>query len=93
MSAPAGPVLFSCISHPGQLNPILAIAAELSRRAVPDLWFASYVDSHSKIEAASTRTQIRFIPLDPNPNDIKFDEYILEMAQHGQMSTGGSWHF
>jgi polyene glycosyltransferase len=90
MSAPAGPVLFSCISHAGQLNPILATAAELSRRAVPELWFASYVDARAKIEAASMRTQINFIPLDPkNPNGIKWDEGDLRMMQRGPMSTDG----
>jgi polyene glycosyltransferase len=91
MSAPAGPVLFSCISRTGQLNPILAIAAELSRHAVPDLWFASYVDSRSKIEAASTRTQINFVSLDPrNPTGIKWGESDLEMMQcSGPMSTDG----
>jgi polyene glycosyltransferase len=89
MSSLAGPVLFSCISQAGQLNPLLAIATELSRRAVADLWFASYVDSHPKIEAASRRTQINFIPLGPkNSTGIKWDEGDL-VLQRGPMHTAG----
>lgn len=89
MSSLAGPILFSCISQAGQLNPLLAIATELSRRAVADLWFASYADSRPKIEAASRRTQINFIPLDPkNSTGVKWDEGDL-VLQRGPMRTVG----
>lgn len=91
MSASTGPVLFSCISQAGQLNPMLAIATELSRRAVPDLWFASYDDARSEIEAASTASQINFLSLDPrNPTGIEWDQDDLERMQgSAPLSTDG----
>lgn len=38
------PILFASIDEAGHINPLLAIAGELSRRGIPDLWFASTLD-------------------------------------------------
>jgi polyene glycosyltransferase len=81
-------VLFACQSRAGNFNPVLAIAAEFSRRAVPDLWFASYVDSRSRIEAASTHSPIRYVPLDDrNSVDTSWDVDDVSGAQPDPMRT------
>ncbi|WP_327130115.1 glycosyltransferase [Streptomyces sp. NBC_01343] len=41
MSATQRPVLFVSLPESGLVNPLLVLAAELSRRGVPDLWFAT----------------------------------------------------
>ncbi|MFK4065186.1 glycosyltransferase [Streptomyces sp. NPDC029674] len=92
MTTSTGPVLFSATSPAGQLNSVLAVAAELSRRAVPDLWFASYDDARSRIESASTRSPVNFVSLDPaHPTGIEMGESdVVERVQHSDpMSTDG----
>jgi UDP:flavonoid glycosyltransferase YjiC (YdhE family) len=59
--AKQAPVLFASAAHPGQLNPLLAIAGELSRRGVPDLWFCSEDDAAGPVAAAATGSELRFV--------------------------------
>jgi polyene glycosyltransferase len=67
---------------------MLAVAAEFSRRAIPDLWFASYADSRARIDAVSTGSQIKCIPLDDrNPDDSSWDAGDVAAAQRDPMGT------
>jgi polyene glycosyltransferase len=59
--APDKPVLFASAAHPGQANPLLAIAGELSRRDVPDLWFASEEVARKQVAEVSTGSQVSFL--------------------------------
>jgi polyene glycosyltransferase len=45
-----GPVLFAGMAHAGHLNPLVAIADELSRRGVLELWFAAEEDARARVE-------------------------------------------
>ncbi len=85
------PILFVCNVHAGQTNCLVAVAAELSRRGVPDLWFATRSRYRADIEAATTNSKINFIPLD-EPEDHGtdvIDSEILAVMQRGPMRTDG----
>lgn len=91
MTTSTGPIIFSSHSHAGQLNSVLAVATEVSRRAVLDVWVASHDDARSKIGAAATHTPINFISLDPShPTGIEWDEDAVEIVQRSDpLSTAG----
>ncbi len=91
MTTPCNPILFSCNWHAGQINPMLAIAAELSRRNVPDLWFAANSNRRADIESASTGTPINFIPIDL-PGSDRTDVLVratMNAARDSYMKTTG----
>jgi len=50
MDDPARPILMVSLPESGLMNPLLVLTAELSRRGVPDLWFAT--DEHRRGEVA-----------------------------------------
>ncbi|MFF4607341.1 glycosyltransferase [Streptomyces sp. NPDC001339] len=58
-----GPILFVSIADAGLINPLLEVAGELSRRGVPDLWFASTEDRRADVEAIKGRTPVGFVSL------------------------------
>jgi polyene glycosyltransferase len=64
-SALKEPVLFVSIASAGILNPLLAVAAELSRQGTEGLWFACTDDGRQKIEQAATKSPINFVSLGP----------------------------
>src|SRR5690349_7298431 len=92
MNTPAGPILFASSAHAGQINPLLVIAGELSRRHVPDLWFACTDDRRGDVESASVHSPIRFVSfgavdtLKPLTEDAAF----YAAATRGPMTTGSS---
>ncbi|GGQ84360.1 glycosyltransferase [Couchioplanes azureus] len=55
-TAPAArPVLFVSLPESGLLNPMLVLAAELARRGVPDLWFATDEPRRADVEDISVQ--------------------------------------
>jgi polyene glycosyltransferase len=54
-------ILFASTAHAGQINPLLSIAGELSRRSVPGLWFASTDNRRVDIAGAATGSSIHFV--------------------------------
>lgn len=56
-----GAILFVCSAHAGQINPLLSIAGELSRRDVPALWFAASDNRRLDIEEAAKGSPIQFV--------------------------------
>jgi len=57
------PILFVSLPESGLLNPMLVLAGELSRREVPDLWFATDEHRQSEVEQAATGSPIAFASL------------------------------
>lgn len=57
------PILFTSGSGSGVLNPLLNVAAELARRGVPDLWFATDDNSRKDVEALSAKSEVKFLSL------------------------------
>ena len=56
-----GAILFACTAHAGQINPLLLIAGELSRRDVPGLWFAATDNRRLDIKEAAKGSPIQFV--------------------------------
>jgi polyene glycosyltransferase len=56
-----GPILFACTGHAGQINSLLLIAGELSRRRVSGLWFAAADERHINIDGAINGSPIHSI--------------------------------
>jgi len=85
------PILFVCNAHSGQINCLISVAAELSRRGVPDLWFVARSRYRADIEAATINSKINFIPLD-EPEDHRtdvIDSEALAVMQRGPMRMEG----
>jgi polyene glycosyltransferase len=63
MSRQRRPILFVSSPDSGLVNSLLVLAAELSRRGVPDLWFATFDNRRAEVEAIGadgTGTRVRF---------------------------------
>jgi polyene glycosyltransferase len=56
-----GPILFACTGHAGQINCLLRIAGELSRRRVSGLWFAAADERSTDIDRAINGSPIHAI--------------------------------
>jgi polyene glycosyltransferase len=56
-----GPILFACTGHAGQINSLLLIAGELSRRRVSGLWFAAADERRTNIDGAINCSPIHAI--------------------------------
>ncbi|AXB49116.1 glycosyltransferase [Amycolatopsis albispora] len=62
------PILFVSYSESGLLNPMLVLAEELSRRGVPNLWFATDENRRSAVEGLNAGSPVEFFSLgDPIP--------------------------
>ncbi|WP_162794212.1 glycosyltransferase [Streptomyces paludis] len=72
---------------------MISVAAELSRRGVPDLWFACDPSRRDEIEAAATGTPLRFIPFACGPTRSEVDDFILEEKKVGPRDLSGLAHW
>lgn len=63
MGAKRRPVLFVSYAESGLLNPLLVLAGELSRREIPDLWFATDEKAREEVETAGAGSPVRFASL------------------------------
>ncbi|MCO1574500.1 glycosyltransferase [Crossiella sp. SN42] len=57
------PILFCCTQSTGLINSSLAVAGELARRGVPDLWFASDENRRVEVEKLAARSSVQFVSL------------------------------
>jgi polyene glycosyltransferase len=90
MAKLGGPILFASTAHAGQINPLLSIAGELSRRDVPDLWFASTDNRRAEVERAAFGSPIHFIScgINDRTKELVEDPAVYEsFAEQGPMST------
>ncbi|TVZ79668.1 glycosyltransferase [Streptomyces sp. BK340] len=63
MSAPQRPILFVSLPESGLLNPLLVLVGELSRRGVPDLWFATDEPRRADVERQGHGSAVEFASL------------------------------
>jgi hypothetical protein len=85
-----GPILFASTAHAGQINPLLSIAGELSRRGVPGLWFASTDNRRADIEGAAIGSPIHFVSCginDRTKEPIEDPAFYAALALQGPMTT------
>ena len=85
-----GAVLFACTAHAGQINPLLSIAGELSRRDVPALWFAATDNRRLDIEEATKGSPIQFVSagISDRTKELVEDSAVYSaFAQKGPMTT------
>jgi polyene glycosyltransferase len=79
------PVLFASLPEPGLLNPLLVIAAELSRRGIHDVWFATDEHRRSDVAALTLDTPVEFAslgPVIPELSAVTWDDHVYrEMTQ------------
>lgn len=54
------PILFCCTHSTGEANTSLALAGELARRGVPDLWFATDENHRAAVAALAAETEVKF---------------------------------
>lgn len=54
------PILFCCTHSTGEANTSLALAGELARRGVPDLWFATDENHRAAVAALAAETEVEF---------------------------------
>ncbi|MEU5051683.1 glycosyltransferase [Streptomyces sp. NPDC021096] len=57
------PILFVSLPESGLLNPLLVLAAELSRRGVEDLWFATDDNRRAEVENLAVKAPVEFASL------------------------------
>lgn len=86
---PDGPILFASTAHAGQINPLLAIAGELSRHGVPGLWFASTDNRRDDIERAATGSPIHFVScgIDDRTKELVEDPAVYTALTKGPLTT------
>jgi polyene glycosyltransferase len=85
-----GPILFASTGHAGQINPLLSIAGELSRRDVSGLWFASTDNRRVDIEGTATTSPIQFVScgIDDRTKDLIEDPVVYAaVAEKGPFTT------
>ena len=79
------PILFCCTHSVGEANTSLAIAAELARRGVPDLWFASDENQEAAVKALADRSAVEFVSLgevNPRVDLMSMDDAIYDQIMH-----------
>jgi polyene glycosyltransferase len=57
------PILFVSYPDSGLMNSLLVLAAELSARGVPDLWFATDENRRSDVESLTVGTPVEFVSM------------------------------
>src|SRR5258707_13017534 len=90
MAKLGGPILFASTAHAGQINPLLSIAGELSRRGVPDLWFASTDNRRAEVERAAFGSPLHFVPggINDRTKDLVEDPAVYEsFPEQGPLPT------
>lgn len=87
MDANRRPILFVSYAESGLLNPLLVLAGELSRRGVPDLWFAADDKARDEIEAEG----VAFAGLGETISDMSAvswdDETYAEVTQRSRFKA------
>lgn len=90
-AAADGAILFACAAHAGQINPLVSIAGELSRRDVPGLWFAATDNRRLDIEEAAKGSPIQFVStgISDRTKELVEDSALYSaFARKGPMNTG-----
>lgn len=81
------PIMFASPAHPGQLNPLLVIAAELSRRGVPDLWFSAEESARPHVAGHVSGSPLRF--LSTGETRLRVADELYASMTRGLRTTDG----
>jgi polyene glycosyltransferase len=81
-AAHTGPILLASNSNFGQINPLLALAGELSRRDTKELWIATTDDRRAEAEATSVGSKVHFASCGP------LGGFPLDDAAYAQLTSG-----
>ena len=91
MASTRRPVLFVSYPESGLLNPLMVLAAEMSRRGVADLHFATDDNRREQVEALQVDTPVRFVPLGevvPEMSAVTWDdETYAEVTQRSRFKA------
>ncbi|MFI9031216.1 glycosyltransferase [Streptomyces sp. NPDC053560] len=91
MGANRRPILFVSYAESGLLNPLLVLAGELSRREVPDLWFATDEKARGDIAAAAVGSPVEFASLGDTVSQMSAvtwdDETYAEVTQRSRFKA------
>jgi polyene glycosyltransferase len=68
------PILLACTQSTGLINSSLAVAGELSRRGVPDLYFASDDNRRAEVEKLGDVEFVSMGPVDPRYAATMWDD-------------------
>jgi polyene glycosyltransferase len=88
-----GPILFACTGHAGQINSLLPIAGELSRRRVSGLWFVAADERRTDIDGAINGSPIHGISCGTRDVIEEFNRdpaYYAVFANHRPMTAKSS---
>ncbi|MEV0233499.1 glycosyltransferase [Nonomuraea sp. NPDC050786] len=88
MTSDRRPILFAGAAHSGLLNPILAIAGELSRRNAPDLHFASEEDARHQVNGAAVGSPVSFHSY--GEKRVTVDGVMYDAMTRGPRTTAGT---
>ncbi|QDY80150.1 glycosyltransferase [Streptomyces qinzhouensis] len=91
MSTKQRPVLFVSLPESGLLNPLLVLAAELSRRGVPDLWFATDEPRRADVGRLAVGSGVEFASLGEVCSELSAvswpDEVYREVTQSSRFKA------
>ncbi|MDH6114868.1 polyene glycosyltransferase [Kitasatospora sp. MAP12-15] len=91
MTSAPRPILFVSLPESGLLNPLLVLAAELSRRGVPDLWFATDEPRRKDVQALAVGSPVEFASLGevtPELSAVSWsDEVYREVTQSSRFKA------
>ncbi|WP_405713908.1 glycosyltransferase [Streptomyces xanthophaeus] len=91
MSTTQRPVLFVSLPESGLVNPLLVLAAELSRRRVPDLWFATDEPRRADVERLTEGSAVEFASLGEVFSELSAvswpDEVYREVTQSSRFKA------
>lgn len=91
MESQRRPILFVSYPESGLMNPLLVLAQELSRRGVPDLYFATDEKGRSEVEALKADTPVEFASLGDTVSEMSAvtwdDETYREVTQRSRFKA------
>jgi polyene glycosyltransferase len=79
MDDAARPILVVSLPESGLMNPLLVLTAELSRRGVPDLWFATDEHRRDEVAALAVNSPVEFASLGevmPELSAVNWDDKV-----------------
>ncbi|MFH8349890.1 glycosyltransferase [Streptomyces sp. NPDC018045] len=91
MDSARRPILFVSLPESGLLNPLLVLAEELSRKNVPDLWFATDEPRRDDVKRISVGSAVEFASLGEVVSELSAvtwnDEVYREITQSSRFKA------
>ncbi|GGX48385.1 glycosyltransferase [Streptomyces noursei] len=91
MDSARRPILFVSLPESGLANPLLVLAEELSRRNVPDLWFATDEPRREDVKGISVGSPVEFASLGEVVSELSAvtwnDEVYREVTQSSRFKA------